>query len=64
MARRSSAYEPEVGGVVVVLGLVVADDAGVADLGHIHGDIGPLQQLVDVGAVLGGDHVAHARFYR
>ena len=55
MAWRSSADQREVGRVVVVLGRVVADDAGVLGLGHVHRHVGQLQQLVDVGAVLGGD---------
>ena len=30
-------------------------------LGHIHGHVGKLKKLVDVGSVFGGDHVADAR---
>ena len=56
--------EPEVGGVVVVVLGVVAHHTGVLGLGHVHGHIGVLEQVVDVDAVVGGDDVADARLDR
>ncbi len=56
--------EPEVRGVVVVVVGVVAHHAGVLGLGHVHGHIGVLQEVVDVDAVVGSDDVADARLHR
>ena len=54
------ADQTELGGVVVVLVGVVAHHTRVLALGDVHGDVGPLQQIVDVIAVFGGDDEADA----
>ena len=64
MARRSSAMSAEVGGVVVVVVGVVAHHPGVLGLGHVHGHIGVLEEVVHVDAVVGRDDVADARLDR
>ena len=57
-------HQRQVGRVVVVLGLGVAHDPRPGPLGHVHGDVGLLQQVIDVPAVLGGDDVPDARLDR
>ena len=55
------AGEREVRRVVEVLGEVVAQHAGVPRLRGVHRDLGALEQLVDVDAVLARHHVADGR---
>ena len=52
--------EAQIAGVVMVLAGVVAHHPGVLRLGHVHGHVGSLQELIDIGAVVGNDHVADA----
>ena len=56
--------EREIGRVVVVLGRVVANRAGVLLLGDVERDIGAPEQLVDIVCVDLGQHVADARLDR
>ena len=58
------AHQGQIARVVVVLGLVVADDTEVLRLGHVHGDVGQLQELVDVGPVVGRHHIPDAGLHR
>ncbi len=56
--------QSEVGGVIMVGAGLVADYRGVLRLGHVHGYVCVLQQLFDVGTVIGGDDETDARLDR
>ena len=55
------ADEGEVGRVVVVLRWVVTNHTAVLLFGHVHGDVGTLEEIVDVNTVIGSHHEPDAR---